>query len=150
MTRSWVEDEKFVPFLCDTDIPHLLAWEQLASGRLPYVDWCAPAARPCDEYPPGTMYLMKGITSVIGSGGDPYLRFSWLGTLALLASALWTTWSLERMGARTILFAASPVLLTAGHSTGTLLRSVSRRPQRFDSCDSGTSDAALSSGSEPS
>ena len=115
MTRSWVEDEKFVPFLCDTDIPHLLAWEQLASGRLPYVDRCAPAARPCDEYPPGTMYLMKGITSVIGSGGDPYLRFSWLGMLALLASALWTTWSLERMGARTSpFFAASPVLLTAG------------------------------------
>src|SRR6266705_1771670 len=34
MTRQWVEDKTGVRFLCDTDIPHLYAWEQLAGSRL--------------------------------------------------------------------------------------------------------------------
>jgi hypothetical protein len=116
MTRQWVEDKTGVAFLCDTDIPHLYAWEQLTGTRLPYLDPCTtPAAnRQCDEYPAGTMYLMRGVASATGDGGDPYWRFSWAATLILYLCALWITWSLERMGARTVLFAAAPVLVTGG------------------------------------
>src|SRR5204863_2185682 len=115
MTRRWVEDKTGVAFLCDTDIPHLYAWEKLAGGRLPYLDSCTPIAnRQCDEYPAGTMYLMRGVASATGDGGDPYWRFSWAATLILYLCALWITWSLERMRARTALFAAAPVLITAG------------------------------------
>ena len=34
LRRQWVENKSGVVFLCDTDIPHLYAWEQLAGGRL--------------------------------------------------------------------------------------------------------------------
>jgi hypothetical protein len=114
--RAWVEDKTGVSFLCDTDIPHLYVWEQLSGGRLPYLDPCTAQdpTRQCDEYPVGTMYLMRGVAGVTGSGGDPYWRFSWAATLILYLCALWITWSLERMSARTILFAAAPVLITAG------------------------------------
>jgi len=117
MRRGWIEDKTGVSFLCDTDIPHLFSWEQLSGGRLPYIDPCAPSpvpARQCDEYPAGTMYLMRAIASGTGEGGDPYWRFSWGATLILYLCAIWITWSLERMSARTVLFAAAPVLLTAG------------------------------------
>jgi hypothetical protein len=115
-TRQWVERRIGVSFLCDTDIPNLYASEQLSGGRLPYIDPCAaPAAHhQCDEYPAGTMYLMRGVASLTGDGGDPYWRFSWAATLILCLCTLWITWSLERMGARTVLFAAAPVLITAG------------------------------------
>ena len=71
--------------------------------------------RQCDEYPAGTMYLMRGVATVTGDGGkirpgasrgrQPFI---------LYLCALWIAWSLERMGARTVLFAAAPVLVTAG------------------------------------
>jgi hypothetical protein len=114
MTRHWVEERTGISFRCDTDIPNLYAWEQLAGGRLPYLDPCISAVHECDEYPVGTMYLMRAVAWSIGSGGDPYARFSWLATWLLLVCALWITWCLERMGARTLMFAAAPVLLTAG------------------------------------
>jgi hypothetical protein len=116
LRRQWVEDKSGVVFLCDTDIPHLYVWEQLAGGRLPYLDPCRTPVpdRQCDEYPAGTMYLMRGVASLTGDGGDPYWRFSWAATLILYLCALWITWTLERMGARTVLFAAAPVLVTAG------------------------------------
>ena len=116
LRRQWVENKSGVAFLCDTDIPHLYVWEQLAGGRLPYLDPCTTPARDrqCDEYPAGTMYLMRGVATVTGDGGDPYWRFSWAATLILYLCALWIAWSLERMGARTVLFAAAPVLVTAG------------------------------------
>ncbi len=114
MTRHWVEKRTGVSFRCDTDIPNLYAWEQLAGGRLPYLNPCHPAMHECDEYPVGTMYLMRAVASGVGSGGDPYARFSWLATWLLLGCALWVTWCLERMGARTLLFAAAPVLITTG------------------------------------
>ena len=45
--------------LCYTDIVPLLATEQLAEGRLPFLDRCQESDNNCDEYPVLTMYLMR-------------------------------------------------------------------------------------------
>jgi Glycosyltransferase family 87 len=115
--RAWVERGEDISFFCDTDIPHLYQWEQLGDGRLPYLDPCREAERPCDEYPAFAMYTLRAVASVAGSGGDPYGRFYAGSVLVLLLCALAIAWCLERLGARTILFAAAPVLLTVGTSS---------------------------------
>ncbi len=45
--------------LCYSDIVPLLGTEQLAGGRLPYLDRCAPSEANCDEYPVLSMYAMR-------------------------------------------------------------------------------------------
>lgn len=120
-SRIWVENDKETAFLCDSDIPHLWRWEQLGGGRLPYLDVCVPAEHVCDEYPVATMYAMRGIASLTGDAGDPYPRFYWASTALLLLCALLTTWCLEKMGARTLLFAAAPVLAVTGTTNWDLL-----------------------------
>ena len=52
---------------CYTDIVPLFTTEQLAEGRLPYLDACTPAATNCDEYPVLTMYLMR-VTAWVAGG----------------------------------------------------------------------------------
>ena len=73
-----------------------------------------PSTRACDEYPVGTMYLMRAVAWVSGHGSNPYGPFFWWSMAVLLAAALATTWALERLGGRTLMFAASPVLALAG------------------------------------
>lgn len=120
-TQAWVERREGNPFVCDSDIPNLYLWEQFAHGRLPYVDGCRPAERPCDEYPVLSIFAMRGVAWVTGDSGSPYPRF-FVGTLlVLLVCTLTIVWSLERCGARTILFAASPVLALAGTANWDLL-----------------------------
>jgi hypothetical protein len=119
--RGWIEQGIGVHPLCDSDIPHLLLWEQLGSGRFPYVDACAPAQRSCDEYPPITMYALRGIAAVALGPEDPYTRFYWTATAVLLMCTLFTVWCLERMHARTVLFAAAPVLFMVGTTSVDLL-----------------------------
>jgi hypothetical protein len=114
--RAWVERGENISFFCDSDIPHLYQWEQLGGGRMPYLDPCREAERPCDEYPAFTMYTLRAIASLSDSGDDPYGRFYAGAVLLLLVCALAITWCLERLGARTVLFAAAPVLLTVGTS----------------------------------
>ena len=111
---EWAEQRTGVGFQCYSDIADLYLTEQLAGGRLPLLDPCLPSIAPCDEYPVGTMYVMRATASLAGSGGDPYFRFYWLNAALLLACALLITWTLERMGAKTLWFAAAPVLAIYG------------------------------------
>jgi hypothetical protein len=119
--RGWVERHQGISFVCDSDVPNLLLWEQLQDGRIPYLDPCRTTDRPCDEYPPVTMFVMRAISPLAQSGGDPYARFYWGSALFLLACALATTWTLERLQARTVLFAAAPILAVAGTANWDLL-----------------------------
>ena len=112
-TVAWVEHHRPTIWSCDSDIVNALAWEQLHGDRLPYLDPCAPAERACDEYPVVTMYVMRGLAWV-SHGDDPYASFFWWSMGLLLLAALATCWALERLGARTLMFAASPVLAFAG------------------------------------
>jgi hypothetical protein len=102
-----------VTYPCYSDLSVLYRFEQLEGGRIPFLQECQPAERPCDEYPVGTMLLMWGAA---GTGGQlaGYAGFYWTNVVVLLACALVATWALERMRARTILFAAAPVLAIYG------------------------------------
>ena len=57
---------------------------------------------------------MRAVAWVSGHGSNPYGPFFWWSMAVLLAAALATTWALERLGGRTLMFAASPVLALAG------------------------------------
>jgi hypothetical protein len=110
---KWVQGRSGGTVQCYSDVSDLLETEQLASGRVPYVDACAPAVRPCDEYP----VLLEGVMWLAAQGpgsGDPFTRFYWINAALLIACALIVTWCLERLGARTMLFAAAPVLFIYG------------------------------------
>ena len=111
--RSWVEERRGASGQCYSDIADLLRTEQLADGRLPYLERCDVAAKPCDEYPLVSMYVMR-LTASWPGGGDPYTTFFWVNVVLLLACALVITWCLERLGAATALFAVAPTLLIYG------------------------------------
>jgi uncharacterized membrane protein len=110
---SWVERRQGVTFQCYSDVADLLRTEQLAGGRLPFLDGCRETPEPCDEYPVLSMYIMRG-TAYLSIGSDPYASFYWINVLLLLCCALVTTWCLEKLGARTALFAIAPVLAIYG------------------------------------
>src|SRR3954447_22214449 len=55
--------------LCYSDIVPLYTSEQLARGRLPYLDSCRPSAYQCDEYPVVTMYVMRVAGWLVPGGG---------------------------------------------------------------------------------
>jgi uncharacterized membrane protein len=97
-------------FPCYSDLSALYRSEQLGGGRIPYVDKCRPSPQPCDEYPVLTMVVMRVAGVAAGGGADAYARFFWANVAILLACALVAVWALERLGARTILFAAAPAL----------------------------------------
>jgi uncharacterized membrane protein len=110
---AWVQGRSGGTVQCYSDVSDLLATEQLAAGRVPYLDPCAPAVRPCDEYP----VLLEGVmwlTAQPSGSGDPFTRFYWINAVLLVACALVVTWCLERLGAKTMLFAAAPVLFIYG------------------------------------
>lgn len=98
-------------FPCYSDLAVLLGSEQLSAGRVPYVDACIAATRPCDEYPVLTMFAMYGAAQVAGTS---YATFFRINVALMLACALLIAWTLERMGARTLLFAAAPALALYG------------------------------------
>jgi len=100
-------------FPCYSDLSVLYHFEQLAEDRIPYLDPCSPQERPCDEYPVLTMYTMWGAATTGGKvAGFP--GFYWTNVAVMLACALATVWALERLGARTTLFAAAPALALYG------------------------------------
>jgi Glycosyltransferase family 87 len=93
---------------CYSDVAVAIRTEEL-SGRLPYLDACNRAV--CDEYPVGTMYVMAGAAWVTGGRIGPFYTVNvliFLGCVALII------WALERLHARTVLFAAAPTLLLYG------------------------------------
>ena len=112
--RAWVEHREGGYAHCYSDVTDLYEWEQLAGGRLPYLDACTPAIHPCDEYPVVSMYVMRVAAWLGGNGADDFAGFFWVNVLILLGCALGTVWCLETLGARTILFAAAPTLLVYG------------------------------------
>jgi uncharacterized membrane protein len=113
-STSWLDSQHAGVLQCYTDIPALYRSEQLQGGRLPYLTACTTSTSPCDEYPVASMYALRLAAWLVPPGADAVRWFFGWAALILLACALWTTWCLERLGARTILFAAAPVLLVSG------------------------------------
>jgi len=99
--------------LCYTDIVPLRGTEQLAGGRLPYLEPCTPVeGQNCDEYPVLTMYTMRVAGWI---AGDSYPLFYWTNAVILLAAAAATAvclWLLA--GRRALWFALAPTLLVYG------------------------------------
>ena len=113
-STSWLTEQHPGAVQCYTDLPALYRSEQLTGDRLPYVTPCTTSPVPCDEYPVVSMYTLRIAAWTAPARGDPVPWFFATTAVVLLLCALWTTWCLERLGARTILFAAAPVLLLSG------------------------------------
>jgi len=98
-------------WLCYTDVVPLLGTEQLAHGRLPFIDPCAPSENNCDEYPVLTMYLMR-VAAWIGHSFQSfyYANAAIMTVFALLIA--WCIWVLA--GPRALWFALAPTLLVYG------------------------------------
>jgi uncharacterized membrane protein len=95
-------------YLCYTDVVPLLGTEQLAGGRLPFLDPCARSANNCDEYPVLTMYLMRVAAWIQGG----YQGFFYTNAAMMLGFALLISWCLWLLGGRRALwFALAPTLL---------------------------------------
>jgi glycosyl transferase family 87 len=93
---------------CYTDIVPLFATEQLAGGRLPFLDPCSPSESNCDEYPVLTMYFMR--IAGWASGDDP-TRFFWANAALLAVCAAATAVCLYLIDSRRALwFALAPSL----------------------------------------
>jgi uncharacterized membrane protein len=116
---GWVEHREGTTTQCYSDVADLLHTEQLTGHRLPYLDACLPAAKPCDEYPVISMYVMRATASLssVLSGvlpGDAYGGFFWLNAVLLLGCALFIAWSIDRLGGNAWMFAAAPSLVIYG------------------------------------
>jgi uncharacterized membrane protein len=94
---------------CYSDLSVLYAAEGLDQGRFPYLEACPASDRPCDEYPVGTMVVMWAAARTGGAIGG-FAGFFWTNVAVMLVCAGVCVWVLERMRARTILFAAAPAL----------------------------------------
>jgi uncharacterized membrane protein len=93
---------------CYSDIVPLLGTEQLAGGRLPYLDPCTEAATQCDEYPVVSMYAMR--LAAWASDSLPGFFVANAILLSLLAALIALCLYLL-VGTRALLFAAAPTLL---------------------------------------
>ena len=110
-TGEWGDGRQY-RLLCYTDIVPLLTTEQLAGGRLPFLQPCLQSGGNCDEYPVLTMYLMR----MAGWVSDTDVRTFFAANVALLwlcagavAVALYAV-----VGLRALYFALSPTLLVYG------------------------------------
>jgi uncharacterized membrane protein len=104
---NWADGRQY-HLACYTDIVPLFGTEQLAGGRLPYLDACAPSNSNCDEYPVLTMYFMRMAGWV--SGDDP-ARFFWVNAILLSACAAGAAACLYLIDARrAVWFALAPGL----------------------------------------
>ena len=74
---DWADGRQY-RLACYTDIVPLFGTEQLAGGRLPYLDACTPSNSNCDEYPVLTMYFMRAAGWV---SGDHPERFFWVNAV---------------------------------------------------------------------
>ena len=104
---SWADGRQY-HLACYTDIVPLFGTEQLADGRLPYLDACAPSDNNCDEYPVLTMYFLRVAGWI--SGDDPG-RFFWVNAILLAACAAAAAACLYQLDPRRALwFALAPGL----------------------------------------
>jgi uncharacterized membrane protein len=106
-TADWSDGRQY-RLACYTDIIPLFHTEQLAGGRLPYLDRCAPGEGNCDEYPVLTMYLMRVAAWI---SGDDARHFFWVNAILLATGAGVTAGSLYLLDPRRALwFALAPSL----------------------------------------
>jgi uncharacterized membrane protein len=134
---SWADGRQY-HLACYTDIVPLFATEQLAGGRLPYLDACSPSDNNCDEYPVLTMYFLRAAGWI---SGDDAGRFFWVNALLLSACAAAAAACLYQLDARRALwFALAPGvalqafvnwdLFAVALSTAAMLAFVRRRDGR--------------------
>jgi uncharacterized membrane protein len=114
---DWGDGRQYKHY-CYSDIVPLLGSEQLASGRLPYLNACAPAAGECDEYPVLTMYAMRLAAWV--SNGLPGFFYANVLLLAIAAFVIVICLYLL-VGPRALYFALAPTLLIYGFMNWDLL-----------------------------
>lgn len=104
---DWADGRQY-RLACYTDVVPLFGTEQLADGRLPYLDACAPTESNCDEYPVVTMYFMRVAGWV--SRDDPG-RFFWANVILLSVCAAGAAACLYLIDPRRALwFALAPTL----------------------------------------
>jgi uncharacterized membrane protein len=104
---DWADGRQY-RLACYTDIVPLFGTEQLAGGRLPYLDACTPSNSNCDEYPVLTMYFMRAAGWV---SGDHPERFFWVNAVLLSVCAAVAAGCLYLMDARrAVWFALAPTL----------------------------------------
>jgi uncharacterized membrane protein len=104
---DWADGRQY-RLACYSDIVPLFGTEQLAGGRLPFLDACAPSDNNCDEYPVLTMYLMRVAGWV---SGDHAGRFFWVNAVLLSLCAAVAAGCLYLMDPRrAVWFALAPTL----------------------------------------
>lgn len=106
---DWSDGRQY-RLLCYSDIIPLLTTEQLADGRMPFLDHCTPLPNTrCDEYPVLTMYFMR----VAGWFSDANYRGFYAVNVALLWVCAWVVavCLYAMAGARALYFALAPTLL---------------------------------------
>ncbi len=107
------------PNWCYTELAHLRVTEQLAGGRLPYLDPCRPTPGiECDEYPVLTMYAMRVAATASSTPAGFFAAAALLLSLSAVATALLLR---SIAGARSLFFAAAPTLVLYGFMNWDLL-----------------------------
>jgi uncharacterized membrane protein len=109
MEGDWADGRQYTR-LCYTDVVPLLGAQQLAGGRLPYLDTCdAAAPGECDEYPVLSMWTMR----VAAWASDSAVRTFFLSNVVILTIAAFVVaLGLYLMvGGRALYFALAPTLL---------------------------------------
>lgn len=93
---------------CYTDIIPLLGTEELAGGRLPYLEACEGTQPQCDEYPVLTMYAMRVAAWI----SDDLTGFFLVNVALLALAAIGVVLLLHRtVGDRALYVAAAPTLM---------------------------------------
>lgn len=110
--NDWSDGRQYTR-LCYTDIVPLLGTEQLAGGRLPFLDACdETASGNCDEYPVLSMWSMR--LAAWASGPDA-ADFFYANVVLLSIAAFVTALCLYLMaGTRALYFVLAPTLLIYG------------------------------------
>jgi uncharacterized membrane protein len=116
---DWSDGKQYTRF-CYSDVVPLLGTQQLAGGRLPYLDPCDPdAPGECDEYPVLSMWTMRLAAWVSGGNvGAFFYANAVILTVAAFATALFLY---LMVGARALYFALAPTLLVYGYMNWDLL-----------------------------
>ncbi|MGE5226939.1 MAG: glycosyltransferase family 87 protein [Planctomycetaceae bacterium] len=108
---AW-QDGRQYRWLCYTDVVPLVGTEQLAGGRLPFLDPCVKTDNNCDEYPVLTMYFMRAAAWIGGTGYQGFFYTNALLLTACAAAIAVCLWLL--VGRRALWFALAPTLLVYG------------------------------------
>jgi uncharacterized membrane protein len=114
---DWGDGRQYRRF-CYSDIVPLLNTEQLAAGRLPFLQPCVQTTNQCDEYPVLTMYFMRAAAWI--GGNTPGSFFTGNVLLLWLCAAAIATW-LYMLGGHPLRFVLAPTLLIYGFMNWDLL-----------------------------